>query len=90
MKTSAAVKERAEHRQTHQEFSTLLGSSICGRCAGLLVPDFCTDLFNGTGEFDGAITRCVQCGEVVDPVIQRNRHLQRTRVPNQGGVPCEV
>ena len=37
-----------------------------------MVGDFSMDLLHTTGEPECA-TRCVQCGEVVDPVIQRNR-----------------
>lgn len=47
----------------------------CARCGGLLVSDFCMDLLSSTGELEFAARRCVQCGEVVDPVIQRNRSL---------------
>ncbi|MEQ1655605.1 MAG: hypothetical protein ABL960_07880 [Nitrospira sp.] len=35
------------------------------------------DLLNSTGELEFAALRCVQCGEVVDPVIQHNRHLRQ-------------
>ncbi|MEO5956295.1 MAG: hypothetical protein ABIR36_11485, partial [Nitrospiraceae bacterium] len=40
-----------------------------------MVSDFCMDLLNSTGELGFAATRCVQCGEVVDPVILRNRRI---------------
>jgi hypothetical protein len=62
----------------------------CDRCGGLLVPDFCTDLSTITGEFECATSRCVQCGDVIDPVIQRNRRLQQTNALNQGGLPWIV
>ena len=42
-----------------------------------MVSDFCMDLLNSTGELEFAAKRCVQCGEVVDPVIQRNRRLRQ-------------
>jgi hypothetical protein len=42
-----------------------------------MVNDFCMDVFNSTGELDFAARRCVQCGEVVDPVIERNRRLRQ-------------
>jgi len=90
MTTSAAVKETTGQIERRQEFPTFPGEPIRGRCGGLLVPDFCTDLLNVTGEFDCSIARCVQCGDVVDPVIQRNRHIQQTTVLNQGGFPCGV
>ena len=51
--------------------------SSCTRCGGLMVRDFCTDLLGGTSGLDSATARCVQCGDVVDPVIRWNRHLQQ-------------
>jgi hypothetical protein len=42
-----------------------------------MVRDFCTDLLSGNGGFDCSTRRCVQCGDVVDPVIRWNRHLQQ-------------
>jgi hypothetical protein len=42
-----------------------------------MVSDFCMDLLSSTGELEFAAKRCVQCGEVVDPVIERNRRLGR-------------
>ncbi len=49
----------------------------CTRCGGLMVGEFCVDLFNCTGELECLATRCVQCGEIVDPVIVQNRQRQR-------------
>jgi len=51
--------------------------SSCRRCGGLMVRDFCTDLLSGANALDCATSRCVQCGDVVDPVIRWNRHLQQ-------------
>jgi hypothetical protein len=45
-----------------------------------MVSDFCMDLQNSTGELEFAAKRCVQCGEVVDPVIQRNRQLRHESI----------
>ena len=47
--------------------------SVCTRCGGLMVHDYFMDLPSSTGESDCAAKRCVQCGEVVDPVIRLNR-----------------
>ena len=52
----------------------------CPRCRGLMVGEFCMDLLNGNGELEFLASRCVQCGEVVDPVILKNRRIQR-RLP---------
>ena len=47
-----------------------------------MVSDFCMDLLNSTGELEFAAKRCVQCGEVVDPVILQNRRTgQETNAP---------
>lgn len=47
--------------------------SDCRRCGGLMVQEHCTDLLDDTGQLDFRARRCVQCGEVVDPVILHNR-----------------
>ncbi len=80
MATTETVKERAGLQQ-QSEFPALLQDSICVRCGGLMVGEFCTDLLNSTGELDCPVARCVQCGDVVDPVIRRNRHLQQAVGP---------
>lgn len=70
-------KAEAERLRSHKFSSTVQQESICSRCGGLMVSDFCMDLLNSTGELDFAAKRCVQCGEVVDPVILRNRETQQ-------------
>lgn len=50
-----------------------LGKSRCRRCDGLMVHEHCSDLFDDTGKMDFPALRCIQCGEVVDPVILLNR-----------------
>ena len=50
--------------------------AACTRCGGLMVNDLCLDLLNSTGELEFAAKRCVQCGEVIDPLIERNRRLR--------------
>jgi hypothetical protein len=55
--------------------------TTCVRCGGLMVGEFCMDLLNSSGELEVETLRCVQCGEVVDPVILANRAIQRVRVP---------
>ena len=39
----------------------------CPRCSGLMVAEWCQDLS------DYRAQRCVQCGEMIDPIILRNR-----------------
>ena len=45
----------------------------CPRCSGLMVNDWFQDLLDDTGEIDFYGTRCVMCGEILDPVILMNR-----------------
>lgn len=56
--------------------------SMCARCGGLLVRDLWGDLITETNPF--IARRCVQCGEILDFVILRNRWLQQrsTVVPS--------
>jgi hypothetical protein len=45
----------------------------CHRCQGLFVRTFCLDMYDGTEENGFWALRCLQCGELFDPVILRNR-----------------
>jgi hypothetical protein len=62
--------------------STLRGRAIpvssvrCSRCHGLMVAEQGFDSLLGTSEATESLRRCVQCGEVTDPVILQNRRLQ--------------
>jgi hypothetical protein len=49
------------------------GEGHCARCGGLMVTDRFIDLLDDTGNLEFTAARCVQCGEVVDPVILQNR-----------------
>lgn len=51
--------------------------SICSRCGGLMVSDVCLDLMNSTSELECTARRCVQCGDIIDAVILRNRSLHQ-------------
>ena len=77
MARALTEKTRAEQLGSHSVSSAVHYESICTRCGGLMVSDFCMDLLNSTGELEFAAKRCVQCGEVVDPVILRNRRLRQ-------------
>ena len=49
----------------------------CMRCRGLMVREHFIDLFDGTGQLSFKGWRCVCCGNVLDPVIARNRRMHR-------------
>jgi hypothetical protein len=42
----------------------LHNAAVCSRCGGFIVVEPC---------FDSRVQRCVQCGDLVDPVILQNR-----------------
>ena len=51
----------------------------CVRCGGLLLPTCYQDIHDDTGQIDFWALRCAVCGEVIDPVILKNR---RAPAPN--------
>lgn len=60
----------------------------CERCRGIMVSE---EFYSPDGEmFSG--WRCIFCGEIVDPVILRNRKIQKTRpIPSDLlGHPLEI
>jgi hypothetical protein len=69
----AATRSRARIRSTDR----------CPRCSGLMVAEWCQDLSDYT------VQRCVQCGEIVDQVILRNRGAQQ-RNGDRFLLPVEV
>ena len=58
------------------EWKDFVGTARCLRCGGLMVPEQCFDLRSDNGQLDFTAKRCVQCGDLVDPVILRNRRLR--------------
>lgn len=50
--------------------------TTCTRCGGLMVQEHCLDLFRSTSELECAALRCIQCGDIIDAVILRNRCLR--------------
>ena len=77
MASTNALQRQAEQNERPIDRSSVSQESNCTRCGGLMVRDFCTDLLSGQDGLDGPTRRCVQCGDVVDPVIRWNRHLQQ-------------
>ena len=51
-------------------------STRCFRCTGLMVVEESFDSMAGDAHADFPVRRCVQCGEVIDPVILHNRLSQ--------------
>jgi hypothetical protein len=47
------------------------------RCGGLMIKEYYLDFQDDTGQIGITGLRCTSCGEVIDPVILKNR-LHRT------------
>ena len=56
-----------------------LESASCRRCGGLMVADRYIDLLDDTGKIEFMGERCIQCGDVVDQTILRNRLANQAR-----------
>ncbi len=67
------------------EWKELVSTARCWRCGGLMVTEQCFDLLDDSGHLHFLAQRCVQCGELVDPVILRNRrhHLVTTQLQHK-------
>ena len=55
-------------------------TSTCSRCGGLLVRTFCIAPEEGIADFQIDVMKCLQCGDIVDPVILKNRFCKE--LPN--------
>jgi hypothetical protein len=55
----------------------------CPRCAGLLIEESLFDLYDETGQMRRWALRCVQCGDVVDSLILKNRTCAELPNPKQ-------
>jgi hypothetical protein len=67
MGTALAVTRQQPIEVTARSWTRTHRADCCPRCSGLMVAEWCEDLS------DYRAQRCVQCGEVVDPVILQNR-----------------
>jgi hypothetical protein len=52
----------------------------CQRCQGCMISDHFMDLLNASGEIDFKGWRCLNCGDITDPVIERH-HLFAASAP---------
>lgn len=60
--------------------------SNCDRCGGLLVVDHYVDLLDDQGRQSCSAMRCLQCGDLVDPVILKNRQQVQAKQRELAGV----
>jgi hypothetical protein len=73
----AGQKEAVGQIKSQPALSSALLQSTCLRCGGLMVNEVSMDLMNSTSELECATRRCVQCGDILDPVILRNRRTRQ-------------
>jgi len=52
-----------------------LTQQSCKRCSGYMVHEMCIDLENDSGYCTCWVLRCLQCGNMVDEAILRNRSV---------------
>jgi hypothetical protein len=50
------------------------GSVGCRRCGGMLVDEHCMDIGEGGSGHRFWGMRCIQCGDIIDETILRNRY----------------
>ncbi len=67
MGKAPAVTQQQSIEATGRGWTKTYSADRCPRCSGLMVAEWCEDLS------DYHAQRCVQCGEVIDPVILHNR-----------------
>jgi len=67
MSTALAVTQQQSIEVSDRSRARIHNMDRCPRCSGLMVAEWYQDLS------DYCAQRCVQCGEVIDPVILRNR-----------------
>ena len=85
MARALAERTTKEQLRSQATFSLVQHESTCTRCGGLMVHDFCLDVLTSIGESKFDAKRCVQCGEVVDPVILRNRGSRQEPMTSRSG-----
>jgi uncharacterized Zn finger protein len=67
MGTALANTQLQSMEAVTRSWAIIYSADRCPRCSGLMVAEWCQDLSDHTAQ------RCVQCGEVIDPVILQNR-----------------
>jgi len=62
----------------------------CPRCAGLMMRDDFLDLEDEAGTCHFVAWRCLICGEVLDPVIERHRRSPPAPMVDRARLPLRV
>ncbi len=76
-KTPTPGKSPLKHETAHATPTTKMvdprHSDTCTRCGGFMVSHWCMNVNYDAGGMEILTKRCLQCGEVIDPVILENR-----------------
>ena len=72
-------RDSASERETSGSQQTI----SCSRCGGLMRPQWCFNVNYDAGEMEILTWRCLQCGEMIDPVILANRQNPAPPVTKQ-------
>ena len=83
MGTALGMTQQQSIEVADRSWARICNSDRCPRCSGLMVAEWCEDLS------DYRAQRCLQCGEIVDPVILRNRGAKK-RNGDRFLLPVEV
>jgi hypothetical protein len=67
METARAMTLQQSIEVATRNWASMHNAGHCPRCSGLMVDEWSQDLS------DYRAQRCVQCGEMIDPVILHNR-----------------
>jgi hypothetical protein len=75
--TTRIAREVESTRPQRSLTHPALGSAACRRCGGMLVEEHCMDMHLGKMERRHWARRCIQCGDLIDEIILRNRCASR-------------
>ena len=68
---------------TEEDYLLENSRSTCFRCGGFVVATFCISPEQGTSDWEIPAWRCLQCGDVIDSTILRNRFRSQLQPSNQ-------
>ncbi len=73
-KTAQALRSQDGLAEKNISAPVLAGNADnCTRCGGFMVSHWCMNVNYDAGGMEILTKRCLQCGEVIDPVILENR-----------------
>jgi hypothetical protein len=71
------IRERVEAGPGLRRPAARPAAVHCGRCRGLMYRIQLQDWGGGRGQGSGDALQCIACGDIIDPVIARNRRCSR-------------